>query len=284
MTGTVISIVGYFLGHMHKGRQFRHNVHDTFATTLSISLLLQVVMGFYLKLHLEKGVNAKIRPWVKRGHSILGKIMPVLAWIQMVFGGITAMGFCQGAYVGQCLSYFIMGSAFIAYGIILTLLLVVGQLWLRRTGRSQEFFDSVVIAAWGCVNAFTEHRWGSQWVKNDWQHTAMGVSWWWAGLAGIWFSKDRHGRPKRNFIPGFVLLLTGWAMSVHPQTLPVSEQAHHIFGYTLMGAGITRIIEISFVLRDQEGLSEDGREASSFQYIPIFVSFLTWYMFTLLSY
>ena len=229
-------------------------------------------MGIYLKLHLEKGLNAKIRPWVKKGHGILGKMMPVLAWIQIVFGGITAVGFCQGARVGQCLTHFILGSAFIAYGVILTLLLVVGQLWLRGTGRSPEFFDSVVIAAWGCVNAFTQNTWGSDWVKNEWQHTAMGVSWWCAGLAGIWFSKDRNRRPRRNFIPGFVLLLTGWAMSVHPQTLPISEKAHHVFGYTLMAAGITRMIEISFVLRDRVSLSEDGREVNSFQYIPIFVS------------
>lgn len=229
-------------------------------------------MGVYLKLHLEKGINARIRPWVQKGHGILGKAMPVLAWIQMVFGGITALGFCQGEHVGQCLAHFIMGSSFIAYGIILTLLLLVGQLWLKRSGRSQEFFDSVVIAAWGCVNTFTEHRWGQNWVANDYQHTTMGIIWWCAGLAGIWLSKDRDGRPQRNFIPGFVLLMTGWAMSAHPQDLPMSAETHKIFGYTLMGVGITRIIEISFVLRDRDGLSEDGRKANSFQYIPIFVS------------
>ncbi|EMR72207.1 putative ytp1-like protein [Eutypa lata UCREL1] len=238
-----------------------------------------VVMGVYLKLHLEKGINARIRPWVQKGHGILGKAMPVLAWIQMVFGGITALGFCQGEHVGQCLAHFIMGSSFIAYGIILTLLLLVGQLWLKRSGRSQEFFDSVVIAAWGCVNTFTEHRWGQNWVANDYQHTTMGIIWWCAGLAGIWLSKDRDGRPQRNFIPGFVLLMTGWAMSAHPQDLPMSAETHKIFGYTLMGVGITRIIEISFVLRDRDGLSEDGRKANSFQYIPIFLLYASGFLF-----
>ncbi|KAK7740843.1 hypothetical protein SLS62_010987 [Diatrype stigma] len=236
-------------------------------------------MGIYLKLHLERGINGKVRPFVRIGHSILGKMMPVFAWVQMVFGGITALGLCQGDHVGGCLAHFIMGSSFIAYGIILTIMLLVGQLWIRRTGRSQEFFDSVVIAAWGCVNTFTEHRWGTSWAQNDWQHTTMGIIWWCAGLAGIWFSKDRDGRPQRNFIPGFVLLMTGWAMSAHTQEHPISAQSHTVFGYTLMGVGITRIIEISFVLRDRVGLSEDGRAISSFQYIPIFLLYASGFLF-----
>lgn len=229
-------------------------------------------MGIYLKLHLEKGINGKIRRFVKIGHGFLGKALPVFSWTQMLFGGITALGFCQGDHIGQCLAHFIMGSAFIAYGALLTILLLVGQLWLRRTGRSQEFFDSAVIAAWGVVNTFTEHRWGTDWVKNDWQHTTMGIIWWSAGLAGIWLSSDRDGRPQRNFIPGFVILITGWAMSAHPQDMMISAETHKMFGYTLMAAGATRIIEVSFVLRDRPGMSEDGHETSSFQYVPIFVS------------
>jgi len=232
----------------------------------------QVVLGIYLKLHLERGIHGRIRPAIRLVHSINGKAFPVMAWVQMLFGGITALGFCQGDHLGQCAAHFIMGSAFIGYGVLLTILLLVGQLWLRRTGRSQEFFDSVVIAAWGCVNTFTEHRWGTAWVKNDWQHTTMGIVWWCAGLAGIWLSRGRDGAPKRNFIPGFVILLTGWAMSAHPQDLMISAMTHKIFGYTLMAVGLTRIIEIAFILQDKPGVSEDGTESHSFQYIPIFVS------------
>ncbi|KAI0159960.1 hypothetical protein GGR52DRAFT_563728 [Hypoxylon sp. FL1284] len=280
VAGTALAILGYALGHMHGGREFRHNnVHSKFASPISLLLFAQILMGIYLKLHLEKGINGKIRRFVKMGHGVVGKALPVFAWTQMLFGGITALGFCQGEHVGQCLAHFIMGSAFIAYGILLTILLVVGQLWLRRTGRSQEFFDSVVIAAWGMVNTFTEHRWGTAWVKNDWQHTTMGVIWWAAGLAGVWLSKDRDGRPQRNFIPGFVLLITGWAMSAHPQELMISAETHKMFGYTLMAAGVTRIIEISFVLQDRPGISEDGRVAHSFQHVPAFLLYASGFLF-----
>ncbi|KAI0205311.1 hypothetical protein F4808DRAFT_456304 [Astrocystis sublimbata] len=278
--GTALAILGYALGHMHGGREFRDdNVHSKFATPISAMLFAQILFGIYLKLHIERGIHGKIRRVVKLGHGIVGKALPVFAWTQMIFGGITALGFCQGDHVGQCLAHFIMGSAFIAYGILLTILLLVGQLWLKRTGRSQEFFDSAVITVWGVINTFTEHRWGSAWVQNDWQHTTMGVIWWCAGMVGIWLSKDRDGRPQRNFIPGFIILITGWAFGGHPQHAQISAEVHKMYGYTLMAAGATRIIEVSLVLRDRATLSDDGWETNSFQYIPVFLLYASGFMF-----
>jgi hypothetical protein len=237
-----------------------------------LMLIIQVGLGIYLKLHLEKGIHGRIRRFVVLGHGIIGKVMPVVSWVQMLFGGITALGFCRADHLGQCLAHFIMGSAFIGYGILLAILLLVGQAWLRRTGRSQEFFDSLIITAWGCVNTFTEHRWGGPWSHSDLQHTTMGIVWWCAGLLGLWLSRTRDGRPKRNLIPGIVILLTGYAMSAHPQNLPLSTMVHSVFGYTLMAAGATRIIEIAFVLRDRNSVSDDGADANSFQHLPPFVS------------
>ncbi|EPE10499.1 integral membrane protein [Ophiostoma piceae UAMH 11346] len=280
VAATALAILGYVLGHMHKGRSFiGGNVHAKFATPLFFMLVAQIVLGVYLKLHLERGINGRIRPAFRIAHGIIGKAFPLVAWAQMIFGGITALGFCQGDHLGQCLAHFIMGGAFVAYAILLTILLLVGQAWLKRTGRSPEFFDSSVIAAWGCVNTFTEHRWGTAWVRNDWQHTTMGVIWWSAGLAGIWLSRGRDGRPQRNFVPGFVLFITGWAMSAHPQELMVSAATHAMFGYTLMAAGVTRIIEVSFIVRDKNGISADGIESSSFQYIPVFLLYAAGFLF-----
>ncbi len=274
--GIIIAIVGYFLGHAHGGRLFAPNIHAAFASTLMIILAIQAVFGIYLKLHLQNGINVRLHKYTVIGHGVLGKALPVVSWVQMLFGGITALGFCREDHLGQCLAHFIMGSAFIGYGIILTILLLVGQAWLRRTGRSQEFFDSLLIAAWGCVNTFTEHRWGGPWVKNDLQHTSMGILWWSAGLLGVWQSRRRDGTPKRNLIPGIVILITGWAMSAHPQGLELSTKVHTVFGYTLMAAGATRIIEIAFVLRDQNSISPcDNEETNSWQYLTPFVSRLT---------
>ena len=271
--GTVLALLAYFLGHKHKGRQFAPNIHAMFANSLGLMLATQVLIGIYLKLHLERGINGRVRRHVVRAHGVLGKLLPVASWVQMLFGGITAMGYCRGDHLGQCLAHYIMGSAFIGYGIVLTILLLVGQLWLQRTGRSQEFFDSIVIAAWGCVNTFTEHRWGQPWRGNDLQHTSMGIVWWCAGLLGVWLSRKRNGRPKRNLIPGIVIILTGWAMGAHPQALELSTMVHTVFGYTLMAAGAARIVEIAFVLKDKNSLSGKWvEEVNSFQYLTPFVS------------
>ncbi|KAI4190500.1 MAG: hypothetical protein L6R41_000735 [Letrouitia leprolyta] len=279
--GAILAIVGYFLGHAHGGRQFAPNIHASFATILMLMLVVQVVLGIYLRLHLEKGFHGRARRYFVFSHGTIGKIMPVVSWVQMLFGGITALGFCREDHMGQCLAHFIMGSAFIGYGIVLTILLLVGQVWLRRTGRSQEFFDSLLIAAWGCVNTFTEHRWGGPWVKNDLQHTSMGIVWWCAGLLGVWLSRKRDGRPKRNLIPAMVILITGWAMSAHPQSLKLSTHVHSVFGYTLMAAGAARIVEIAFILRDRGGVDEDGDgdEASSWQYLTPFLLYASGFLF-----
>ncbi|KAF2847244.1 integral membrane protein-like protein [Plenodomus tracheiphilus IPT5] len=278
-SGSLLAIVGYFLGHKHKGRQFTENIHANFVPYIMLMLVAQVAMGVYLKLHLEKGINGKVRKVVIRVHGVVGKTLPVVTWVQFVFGGITALGFCRADHTGQCLAHFIMGSAFIAYGIVLIILLLVGQQWLKRTGRSQEFFDSLVIAAWGCVNTFTEHRWGGPWVHNDLQHTSMGIIWWAAGLVGVWLSRTRGGRPKRNLIPGIVIFVTGWAMSAHPQHLPISTMIHTVFGYTLMAAGAARIIEIAFVLKDRSSTTTDGSDPNSFQYMTPFLLMAGGFMF-----
>lgn len=279
VTGSVLAIIGYFLGHKHKGRQFSENIHSKFVPIIMLMLIVQVAMGIYLKLHLERGIHGKIRKVVVKVHGIVGKAMPIVTWVQFLFGGITMLGFCREDHTGQCAAHFIMGSAFIAYGIILTILLLVGQVWLRRTGRSQEFYDSLVIAAWGCVNTFTEHRWGQPWNHGDFQHTAMGIIWWCAGLVGIWMSRKRDNTPKRNLIPAIVLILTGFGMSAHSQHLELSTQIHTVFGYTLMAAGLTRIIEISFVLRDKASINPDGSDPNSFQYLTPFLLFASGFMF-----
>ena len=44
-----------------------------------------------------------------------------------------------------------MGSSFIAYGALLAVMLLLGQEWLVRRNKSQEFFDSAMIGAWGYI-------------------------------------------------------------------------------------------------------------------------------------
>ncbi|KAF8639101.1 hypothetical protein AX17_001744 [Amanita inopinata Kibby_2008] len=237
-TGFALTLGGYILGHSHKGRAFPRSAHGIFASILFIPILAQLVLGVYLKLHIHE---KSIRPYAVVAHGIMGKMYPILGWVQMLFGAVTLGGFCRGGHLGQCLAHYIMGSGFIAYGTIMAILLLAGEAWIRRSGRSPEWWDSWVIMLWGIVNTFTEHR-GDTWSVKDMQHTILGVLWWAGGLLGIFLA--RHNQ--RNIVPSLIVILTGWAMSEHAQALMISTRVHAVFGYTLSLAGIARIIEICF--------------------------------------
>lgn len=79
-----------FLGHVHRGRQFASNIHASFASSLMSMLALQAALGVYLKLHLENGFHGRVRSIIVSLHGVLGKAIPVVSWVQMLFGGITA--------------------------------------------------------------------------------------------------------------------------------------------------------------------------------------------------
>ncbi|KAK0466786.1 uncharacterized protein EV420DRAFT_1300036 [Desarmillaria tabescens] len=237
-TGFALTLAGYFLGHKHKGRMFLKSVHGTYANILFIPIFTQLALGIYLKLHIHE---KSIRPYMVRLHGVIGKAYPIFGWVQMVFGIATFRGYCRGGHLGQCLAHYIMGSGFIAYGIIMAILLLVGEAWVRRSGRSPEWWDSWVIMLWGIVNTFTEHH-GGDWSVKDMQHTILGVLWWCGGALGIFLARNNQ----RNVVPGIIIILTGWGMSEHAQALMISTKVHAMFGYTLMLAGFTRIIEICF--------------------------------------
>ncbi|KAG1771496.1 hypothetical protein EDD22DRAFT_863362 [Suillus occidentalis] len=202
---------GIILGHAHGGRKFPSSIHSHIGSWILVPIFAQLGLGIYLKLHIHERT---IRPYAVRAHGILGRLWPILGWTQGLFGVITLRGFCGEVGAGQCAAHYIMGSGFIAYGIIMALLLAVGDNW--------EWWDSWVIMLWGIVNTFTEHH-GGEWSVKDMQHTY------------------------RNVVPGVIIILTGWAMSDHAQALMLSTKVHSMFGYSLMLAGFARIIEVCFV-------------------------------------
>lgn len=288
--GGCVTVVGYFLAHAHGGREFSsNNIHGKFAPFVIFVTIAQIGLGVVLKLHLEERIRHyavdKIRALIVKIHLIIACVFPVISWVHMGFGAITMVGFCHEDHLGQCLAHGIMGSSFIGYGIFLLTMLFVGKNMLERTNKSQEFYDSVIITLWGIVNTFTEHRWGQPWNHKDYQHTAMGIIWWCAGMVGIYLSFDtvteessnnpegitratKTRYPKRNHIPALVMIFTGYAMSQHSQSLMISTKVHTMFGIVLMSAGAARMIEISFVLHDKP---HSGPYIYAWQYLPPFL-------------
>jgi len=96
-TGFALTIAGYFLGHAHKGRMFLPSMHGSFASFLFGLIVAQLVLGIYLKLHINEQT---IRPFVVIAHGVLGKMYPVFGWMQMLFGALTFRGYCRGGALG----------------------------------------------------------------------------------------------------------------------------------------------------------------------------------------
>ncbi|KAL7663344.1 Protein YTP1-like C-terminal domain-containing protein [[Candida] zeylanoides] len=255
------------------------------------------VNRFYPHLADKLDAHSRLYAATSRLYRVLSVAAVLAGWVRVALAPVALFGFCYGRHTGQCIAHGIMGSSFVAYGFVLTVVLVVP--WLRRPAvarrRSQEFYDSTLMMAWGVVNTFTEHRWGKEpWNHGDYQHTAMGIIWWGGGLLGMW--QTRSGA-RRSFVPALLLVFTGWAMSEHVQHSVLSTKVHAMFGLVLMGAGFARVVEISFVLWDAAapceraggaaggvGNSGGGGDSAagrifSFQYLPPFLLVLSGLLF-----
>ncbi|GAA6022906.1 hypothetical protein JCM11491_006624 [Sporobolomyces phaffii] len=277
-----LSLVGgNYLGHHHGGRSFHMTAHAAFAAWMWWYVVVQAAIGAFLKLHVLE--PSRVRTVAKGVHRWVGISFPVVGWIQMVFGAIASLGFCFGEHFGQCLAHEIMGGSFILYACFMLIMLKLGAGFLERRRTSQEFFDSTIIMLWGIVNAASEHNafgQNSAWSHKDMQHVSLGVLWVCGGLLGMWLSRDG----KRSVVPAMIIAMTGLAMANHGQHLEFSTTVHKAFGYSLVAAGLARLIEICFILHDEPtpSLSSDPsspvaskRVPRAFQHLPPYLLVLS---------
>ncbi|KAJ3177866.1 hypothetical protein HDU87_004148 [Geranomyces variabilis] len=277
---TILTAIGFILGHSHGGRKFPVGAHSSVASAIVVLLAVQVTLGVYLKLHIHEGT--RFRQATLLVHGILGKAWPIVSWLQIMLGVVTGLGFCFGEHLMQCLAHLIMGSGFVVYGAVYAIMLRLGSRWLAQRGHSQEYIDSWVLTIWGVINTFTEHH-GGPWSHKDLQHTSMGIVWWFDAfidltkINSIFYLSARSPFGLNNSpIPALLLIFTGFAFGAHAQDLVLSAQLHGIFGTTLMLTGVVRIIEITFVLRDQPA---DSENILSFQHLPPFLLMVSGIMF-----
>ncbi|RLV82959.1 Protein YTP1 [Meyerozyma sp. JA9] len=218
----------------------------------------------------QYGVSYKI-------YKITSFLVVPTGWVRVCVAPIALFGFCYDSHTGQCIAHGIMGSSFIMYGFVLSLVLIVP--WIRchpdPEAKSQDFYDSCLMWLWGLVNTFTEHRWGKEpWSHGDFLHTFLGLIWW-AGASAALFITRSGG--KRTLIPSLLLMFTAYAMKEHGQHQEISVKVHTFFGMALASAGLTRIVEISFILGDKR--CSDNGKVLAFQHLPPFCLVLAGLMF-----
>lgn len=105
---------------------------------------------------------------------------------------------------------------------------------------------------YGGHNAFGQHK--IPWNHKDLEHTSMGVLWWAGGTLGLILSRGN----RRSVVPALIIAGTGYGMAAHGQSTEFSTTIHRFFGFSLGAAGLARIIEICFVLRDQPSSATEG--------------------------
>lgn len=261
LVGGVVSILAMISGHL-TGIEWYNPWLVDFAALWGLACVGGTLL---LQIYMPRGILSTMREVINKFHTAISLIQPLVCWVFAGLGVISYLQYCKADHLGQCLAHGIMGTAFIVYGVIMLTMLFVGGGFLKRMNRSPEYFDSWVILIWGIINTFTEHRWGQPWNHGDVQHTSMGIIWWAAGALGVYMSWDRvNDKPQRNHIPAFVIIATGYSMITHTQRYPVSTDIHLMFGVVLVLAGLSRIVEISFVIKDR---MHQGKEIQSFQYL-----------------
>lgn len=76
---------------------------------LLLPILAQLFLGAYLKLHIHERT---LRPYAVRAHGVIGRLWPILGWVQGLFGVIVLRGLCGEEGAGQCAAHYIMVGAF----------------------------------------------------------------------------------------------------------------------------------------------------------------------------
>lgn len=266
IVGAVLGVVGFLAGHMTGIDHYNSwycDIGIVFAWAVTAGSLLLLV-------YVPKGILSHLKNAINVAHTSCSTIQPLICWVTTGLSVISLLQYCgsEGSHTGQCLAHGIMGTAFIVYGVILLVMMYCGERFLAKCNRSQEYFDSMVIMIWGIINTFTEHRWGEDWGHGDVQHTSMGVVWWALGALGVYMSWDRvNNKPQRTHVPALIILATAYAMMTHTQNTMVSTNIHFMFGVMLAFAALARIIEISFVLKDQ---NPQGTDPTTWQFLTPF--------------
>lgn len=236
-----------------------------------ILLWVQAMAGVYLKfVQPPNGLHHRLRNIVLRSHRSIGQLTIFLSVLQMINGLTVAGDFCSLQYMSNCATHTLFGLAFLAHGTFWLIIMEKGQSWVKRSGRSIDFYDACHLLAWGVINTFTEHMWGQEWTAEDLEHTAMGIMWWCAGMVFLLqtWKKSSQQHSKRSPLGGVIFVLTGWIFTSHPQVFPMATKFHELLGETIMCLGVVRIIEIALVFKDKD--PEEG-SINSFQYLTIYV-------------
>ncbi|KAI7864259.1 hypothetical protein BDF14DRAFT_1732503 [Spinellus fusiger] len=204
-------------------------------------------------------------------HQIVGRVFPVLIFVQTLSGLVVYHGVCRSWEVLGCIAHLIKGGIFFFYGVItfgryLGAFADRGWAWNRVDNGSSysfEMIENVLIFTYGITNTWMEHfGQESTWSHKDFEHASLAFMWWWCGLVGIliescalrrllnrteqvFLQEPKHEQTQSyslNPFPALTVLLTGISMGNHHQDTSYSTQVHYMWGLLLAMSSICRFI------------------------------------------
>lgn len=80
------------LGHKHGGRTFSGSLHALVASIIMVPIVSQIILGTYLKLHINEGTS--FRSWMVFAHRVVGLSYLPLGWTQVLLGVLVLANVC----------------------------------------------------------------------------------------------------------------------------------------------------------------------------------------------
>lgn len=229
----------------------------------------------------------RILRWMNLPYEVVDRLILLLGFATLTSGFVTYGAHFKGHEVLSGLAHFVKGGIFFWYG-LLCLARVMGSFsdfgwsWNVKPPASMvgtriaetasaEFFESLLIFIYGCMNGFLEHLGSTdgKWSVGDLEHVAISVMFFGGGLCGMLIESKRvrnllnsafisstngeglyqaletHYEPRTygfstNPMPAIIILLLGTMMSSHTQISPVSTIMHKLWGMLFFGAALAR--------------------------------------------
>ncbi|KAL1915102.1 uncharacterized protein VTP21DRAFT_7583 [Calcarisporiella thermophila] len=163
--------------------------------TARIPRVVSVPLGYatyMLSALLSRAFTSTVLFW---SHRILGRLILILAFMQVILGAVAFTGGCQAWEVLGCIAHYIKGAIFFWYGILtfarfLGCFAEWGWAWNVVPDHEKyitaEFIEAFTVFLYGITNTWMEHfGQSSEWSHKDFQHASLAFMWWWAGLCGV---------------------------------------------------------------------------------------------------
>ncbi|KAF7588188.1 hypothetical protein BBP40_006095 [Aspergillus hancockii] len=239
--GVIVALVGLWICKNH------FSVYLALKIILTILLVGQAAARASTHGRLITSVwKAKKIPWYfKYADTALDLSILILGWIQITAGSLESLELSEDYHstlAHACLSSILMAQA------VFWISSATG-LWPRHSSRSAEYYDSIWLFSIGVIMIpvlyLGAHLWeGRTAVLLLIEHIFYALMVVAASQIGIWLSRKKSRRPKRNLMPAFTWFLLGHLMVAHHQWNAMTKKVHEGFGYTLIMMAAAKALDI----------------------------------------